>query len=40
MIAKFDNSNTVIVDPRVYYKGPKFYDLKGIITLLDIAKKY
>ena len=40
MIAKFDNSNMVIVNPRVYYKGTKFYDLKGIITLFDIAKKY
>lgn len=40
MIAKFDNANMVIVNPRVYYKGTKYADLKGIITLFEISKKY
>lgn len=40
MVAKFDKGNMIIVNPKVYYRGTKFYDLKGIITLFDIAKKY
>lgn len=38
MISKVNNKDMIVINPKVYYKGNKLNEMKGIISLFAIAK--
>lgn len=38
MVSKINNKDMIVVNPKIYYKGNKMEEMKGIISLFTIAK--